>query len=89
MYIRGVSEIGRNYTYVVYGPKYREHFIQTSVLEKMFVWTSKPKKIIHISDFKTNGPRMTGMLLPLSKSHSWNVNLSQRMLEVSVLYCYT
>jgi len=62
MYIKGVSEIGRHYTYVVYGPKHRENSIQTSVLGQMFVWTSKHKKIIRISDFKTIGPRMIGFV---------------------------
>ena len=68
MYIQGVSEIGRHCTYVVYGPKHRENFTQTSVLGQVFLRTSKHKKIIHISDFKSNGPRMTGFVIVTSKN---------------------
>jgi hypothetical protein len=43
-------------------------------------------KTVHISDTRTGGPRMTGLLLPLQYSYSTHVNLSQQVLEVSALY---
>jgi hypothetical protein len=46
-------------------------------------------KAIHISNTSTSGPRMVGLLLPLSNSHSTHTNLSQLLLWVSALYRYT